>query len=528
MLQRLSRVLYGSMISQRTIEAVRRRASLLEVVSESVTLKRLGSRHTGLCPFHSERSPSFSVNAELNLYHCFGCGASGDTLAYIMNTRGVSFTEAVELLAERFGIPIERVGKQNSANVKQDLSSLARLTEFATKFYQESLRRAPPDVHAYIENRGLGEEILTHFEIGFAPPERTRLVQALKKKGVHESLMLESALAKKDVRGELYDVFRGRLMFPIRTEKSRVVGFGGRVIPTLYKSDEVKSIPKYINSPENPLFKKSKVLYGITQALETIRRKKRVIVVEGNIDVLSFYQAGLTETVATCGTALTNDHVDRLKHLTRQVLLIFDGDAAGQKAAGKLFPLFANSQLDVKVVVLPPGTDPDSFAREHGSQTASALEQCETVSLFHAFIKFLAHERGAEPRNLAASLKGEVASLSAHELTKVSNSVEQHELLEQGALLLGIPSGEYRRLVRPESNQGQVRRDPIARVATEGAGMVTISPLERDILVAVTSKPSLLHSVLIDTEIVSAVSSDLLEVLQLLEAVHASRGQLEV
>lgn len=440
------------MISERTIEEIKERVSLSEVIGEVVQLKRQGSALVGLCPFHSEKSPSFSVREDARFYHCFGCGASGNVITFIMQSRGMSFVDAVEDLAQRAGITIERTGlARPQQRAKDSRPLLLQINAKAQSYFRNALREAGAEVQSYVTKRGLSSSAIESFEIGFAPLERQGLYRVLKAAGYTDEQMLLAGAVRRSQRGEILDTFRGRLIFPIGIDKRRIAAFGGRLIDSLFEGHDTSRMPKYINSPETPLYHKSKVFFGIPQALDAIRSAKHLYMVEGYMDVVGLHQCGVRNVLATCGTSLTSRHVKRLATLAKRITVLFDGDAAGMNAAGRCFELFLNAGVDTDAIFLPDEQDPDSFAAAHGPDTVRALERLPKLSLFDCYMRRIMQQEGDLS---GAAAKGRVAAQLRTVLGAVTNSIEQHAYIERAALRLGVPPGELEALVR----QGRAMR----------------------------------------------------------------------
>jgi DNA primase len=428
------------MISRDTINQVLDRCSLLEIVSESVPLKRRGSNYLGLCPFHSEKSPSFNVRESDHYYHCFGCGASGNVIDFVMRQRGLSFPDAVEELAARAGIKVERVGAPRNDKFQESRQALYRINRVALSFFAQELERAPREVPEYLKERGVTADALRAFGVGFAPGKEWRALYGyLRERKISDDALISSGVVKRNSRGEMYDVFRSRIIFPVFVDERRIAGFGGRLVPGLTQPD--REGPKYLNSPETAVYQKSKILFGLPQALETARRSGVLYLVEGYMDVIGLWQAGVRNTVATCGTAVTAEHVKRLSHLVRRVVVVFDGDAAGRSAAGKCFPTFLNSGIDVHALFLPEEDDPDTVALRHGEKTQKYLEELPKRALLDCYIDFIAAGLGGEVSELGAAAKGKLADQITGTLAQVSNAIERSELVQQAALRMRADPG---------------------------------------------------------------------------------------
>jgi DNA primase len=369
------------MISKDTISLVRDRTDLVAVVSESVpTLKKRGRRFLGLCPFHKEKTPSFNVNPDTGLYHCFGCKESGDVFTFLQRVDGYTFHEAVRMLAERAGIPIEeeRGGPQAASEAerhKKDRDALYGVMHMAASFYEEQLRNHPQRKHAQDElaRRGLDAqcEVAQSFRLGYAPSAWDGLTSFLKRQGVSPAVAETVGLVvPRSGGGGYYDRFRHRLMFAVLDAQGRVVAFSGRALAAPPDQDESgrDPPPKYINSPESPIYTKGATLFGLWQARHAIRRGECAILVEGNFDVVSLHARGVENVIAPLGTAFTQDQARLLRRYTPAVTLLFDGDAAGRKAARAAEEPCDEAGLDAKVAALPDRIDPDELVRSKGAE----------------------------------------------------------------------------------------------------------------------------------------------------------------
>jgi len=341
----------GGLISETTIREVRDRTDIIEVISETVPLARAGANYRGLCPFHREKTPSFFVNPARQAFKCFGCNEGGSVFHFLMKARNLSFTDAVEELAGRYGIEVRYEGGRPHARPGEDLYDILRL---AAGMYREMLG-APSGKAAreFLKSRGVTEDAAREFFIGWSG-RGGELLAALKKAGVAPERAETAGLLASSDRGRR-ERFRGRVLFPISDARGRVCGFGGRTLDD--------SVPKYMNSPESDLYRKNSLLYGLHQALPSIRREGRVVVVEGYMDLIGLWQKGIRSVVATCGTALTENHARTLKRLSENVILLYDGDMAGKMAALRSGgPLYA-AGVSPKVIFPPKGMDPDDWAK---------------------------------------------------------------------------------------------------------------------------------------------------------------------
>ncbi|MFA9429584.1 DNA primase [Egicoccus sp. AB-alg2] len=356
------------------VESLRRQADIVAVAGDYTTLKRAGSRYKGLCPFHTEKTPSFTVAPDGNFYHCFGCDASGDIYDFLMRIEGLEFPEAVEALARRSGFTLRY--EELSARDRQAIGQRSRLVEVtaaALEFFRTTLFSAEGEVaRSYLKERGFGRDDARRFDVGYAPNQWEALAQSLTRSGLPAEDLIATGLVVRTERGGLRDRFRGRLIFPVHDPGGDVIGFGGRILPGLDYGDF--DPPKYLNSPETPLYKKTRVLYGVPQARAEIVRAEEVLICEGYTDVMALHQAGFANAVATCGTAVGLEHLRMVSRYAQRVVLAFDGDQAGVKAAERAWEAArelagdgGGADLDLRVLVLPDGRDPADLVREVGA-----------------------------------------------------------------------------------------------------------------------------------------------------------------
>ena len=352
------------MIPQETVNRILDSAQIVDVVGDFVTLKKRGANHMACCPFHNEKTPSFVVSPSKGIYKCFGCGKSGTAVGFIMEHENLSYTEALRYLARKYHIEI--VEKEETAEEiaqRQRNESLLLVSEYAGKFFQESL--STPEGQAigyqYFRSRGLEDETIRKYGLGWAPVSRRALSDSARAAGYKEEFLVETGLSIKYDDGRLVDRFFDRVIFPIHSVSGRVIAFGGRTL----KTD--KSVAKYVNSPETEIYVKSRSLYGIWFAKNEMSRQDKCILVEGYLDVLSMHQLGMTNVVASSGTSLTVEQIRLIRKFTNNVTIIYDGDGAGIKAAVRGIGLVLKEGMNVKIVLLPDGQDPDDFAKSHTS-----------------------------------------------------------------------------------------------------------------------------------------------------------------
>jgi len=350
-------------LPQGFLDELRARVSIIDVVSRKVKLIRKGHEHTGLCPFHNEKTPSFTVSGEKGFYHCFGCGAHGDAISFEMRANGLPFMEAVERLASSAGMEVPQATPEEAAKTRR-AASLHEVIEAACQFYEQRLRMPEGrEALAYAKQRGLSDETISRFRLGYAPAGNA-LRAALMRDGWEEGALLEAGLVGKPDDGRApYDILRNRLTFPITDRRGRVIAFGGRILG--------EGQPKYLNSPDSPVFHKGQVLYGLAQARAAAFERGRILVTEGYMDVIGLAQAGITEAVAPLGTALTEGHMQELWRLSDEPYLCFDGDNAGQRAARRsaerALPELKPGR-SLRFCVLPSGQDPDDLIKSGGRQ----------------------------------------------------------------------------------------------------------------------------------------------------------------
>jgi DNA primase len=357
------------------VEEIKRKTDIVGVVGTYVALKKAGRHHKGLCPFHSEKTPSFMVNEEMGLYKCFGCGAGGDVIKFLMEIEGIEFREALERLAEKAGVRL--INRRSEEN--DERSKMLALMDLAARYYHWLLTegKAGEAARMYLKERKINEKLIETFNLGFAMPSWDGLINYLvKKKGYKEDMLERVGLVSRKNQGNgVYDKFRGRIMFPLQDAGGKVVGFTGRILPSLAKEDE----PKYMNSPETPLYHKGRMLYGFFQAKKTIRENKRVVLVEGQMDCISSYAAGVSETVAVGGTALTEEQVEMLARLADKIYLSMDADDAGNAAMKRSVELAEKRGLSIKVVQIEGGKDPDEIARNSAVKWKEMIENSTDV-----------------------------------------------------------------------------------------------------------------------------------------------------
>lgn len=351
------------------------RTDIVDLISARLTLKKSGSNYLGLCPFHDEKTPSFNVSQSKQFYHCFGCGASGNVIGFLMDYDHLSFVESIEDLAALASVTIPRESTPFASKTSDDSGAIYELQEEVASFYVEQLRQNPDAKHAknYLAQREVSGDIAKRFQIGFAPSEW----EALKSK-FNQNLLLKAGLIIKNEKGRVYDRFRNRVIFPIRNRRGRVIGFGGRVL------DDSK--PKYLNSAESSVFQKNKEVYGLYELLKSTRNIEKIIVVEGYMDVIALAQHGIVNAVATLGTSTSKDHIELLFRSVHELVFCFDGDSAGEKAAWRALENSLSSlrgDRKIRFLRIPPGDDPDTLVRREGA--SAFVERVNTAAFFSEY-----------------------------------------------------------------------------------------------------------------------------------------------
>jgi len=441
-------------IPDSVIEDIRSRSDIVEKVSAHVALKKAGKYLKGLCPFHSEKTPSFTVSPDKQIYHCFGCGAGGNVFKFLMETEEISFLDALKKLASEVGVELPAYQPDQPPGEREVLFRLNRL---AAEYFQRQLNDPEAGLAArkYAENRKLDGETLARHQIGWAPEGWRGLAGALGKSASAELLEKAGLIRKSERGGDHYDRFRGRFMFPLSDAQGRIIGFAGR---TLNEEDG----PKYLNSPETVLYKKGSTLYGLDGAREAIRRRDSALVVEGYFDQIRAHQYGIKNTVAACGTALTAAQASLLRQLTKNVTLVFDADAAGQAAADKGFEVLLEQGLNVRVAVLPEGQDPDSYLLEQGAE--AFLRQIETARPYiESYIHRVLRAGDVTSPDGRVQVVNQVLPL----LLKVKNQVERSEWVRYFAEHAGVDDqallGELKKAM--EKDQGALPREVAVQAA---------------------------------------------------------------
>lgn len=437
-------------------ERIRDATDIVDLVSEHVQLVKKGRNFSGLCPFHDEKTPSFSVNPDRQFYHCFGCGAGGDVFRFVQEIDRVTFAEAIKFLAERAGIALpERSGGPSHEKAAAE-DELYRANDLAQKYFHHLLLNDEVGAGArtYLQARGLASETIEHFGVGYAPPAWDALLKVAGRRGLSPQILERAGLALPRSNGSgHYDRFRARVTFPIANLSNRTIAFGARAL-------QPDQEPKYLNSPETLIYHKGRVLYGLSSARDAIRRQDAVLVVEGYTDLLSLAQAGIQHVVATAGTALTEDHGRLLARFARRLVLLFDGDAAGSTAAMRALEVLLGTSLDVRVVSLPSEHDPDTFVQAHGPE--ALLNQAENAPLVLDF--YLG--RLAQQHDLS-SIEGKSRAVETvkpliAKLNKPQDAVRRDLLLREISQRLAVDEQALRDGVQASMRRPQRARQAVA------------------------------------------------------------------
>ncbi|MET0752077.1 MAG: DNA primase [Pyrinomonadaceae bacterium] len=459
---------------QHFIDELKNRADLVRIIEPYAPLKKKGANWMGCCPFHQEKTPSFSVNPSKGFYKCFGCGKGGTAFNFVMEIEGLNFPEAIKRIAEISGIPLpepiddanyER-NKQRKKERKAIADEVIELNRIALEFWENHLQ--DNNAHArsareYLEKREISDEIVKKFHIGFAPDSWDALLSLLKEKGADEKLIEESGLvSKNEEKNRVYDRFRGRIMFPVLNVEGNPVAFGARILAT--------GEPKYLNSPETPAYIKGEHLYGLFQSKEEIRKKKYSILVEGYLDLIALYQFGVTNCVASLGTAFTEMQAKLLGRFAKKLVVNYDGDKAGVKAARRAIEILLAEDFEIKILVLPEGKDPDDFIRASGFAAYKKQHETNATTYLQFVLETAVQERNlAVPKQKAEAIEDVMPVLSA-----IHNPIQKRDSFDQAMSFMRIEDASLKRdlwksvkagsKIETESIKQQVARATRARM----------------------------------------------------------------
>lgn len=419
------------MILQDTIDKIYDAVRIEEVVADFVNLKKRGTSLIGLCPFHNEKTPSFNVSVTRGIYKCFGCGKGGDSVNFIMEHEKAAYPEALRYLAAKYQIKVEEtIPDKNLIEKNDDRESLFILNRWAKDFFAASLLNSPEGTQAglsYLRERGIRDSAIERFELGYSTESRYSLTQAALREGFQAQFLIASGLSIKPETGDMYDRFRGRVMFPIHNISGKIIGFGGRILRKEEKT------AKYLNSPESAIYHKSESLYGISQAKKAIREKDICLLAEGYTDVISLSQSGIENVVASSGTSLTLQQIKLISRLTPNITILYDGDAAGIKASMRGIDLILEQGLHVRVLLFPEGHDPDSYIQKVGASAFTEyLEESQQDFILYK-TQILLSEAGTDPIKRSYVIHDILESIS-----KVPDSISREQYLKQCSELLGM------------------------------------------------------------------------------------------
>ena len=408
------------------IEDIKSRLSIVDVVGGYLKLEKAGGNFKACCPFHNERTPSFFISPARQTYHCFGCNKGGDVISFVEEVEGLDFQGALKILADRAGVTLTR----EKAGAKDERDAIFSTLELATKFYEAVLPKFPEAVE-YLTGRGLTQETIKHFRVGFAPDEWRSLGDFLIKKGVSEQMMERAGLIVRSPKG-FYDRFRGRAMFPITDSSGRVIAFSGRILKEeAGKTLGASASAKYVNSPETEVFHKSRALFGFSQARDTIRHNDSCVLVEGQMDLILSHQAGVMNAVASSGTALTSEHLEMIKRFTKNITLAFDADDAGIAAAHRAVELALSLDFAVRIARLPKGMDPADLARKNPALWVDAVKNAkQVIDLYLELLPELHTEK--------TELRAKVSEIIIPFVALLKSSIDQGHYVGEIAKVIGI------------------------------------------------------------------------------------------
>lgn len=457
-------------IDNATVQRILDAADIVEVVSDFVALKKRGANYVGLCPFHNDRSPSFYVSKSKGMCKCFSCGEGGSPVSFIMKLEQLSFTEALRYFAKKYNIEIEeREMTDEEKRAEGDRENMLVLNEFAMRYFEKTLKDTPDgrDIGlSYFRYRGISDAMIERFHLGYALDQRDALFKTATERGYSEQYLYSTGLCTKTEDGRVYDRFRGRVIYPIFTLSGKVVAFGGR---TLSKE---KKIAKYVNSPESQIYEKRRELYGLFQAKKAISKEGKCIIVEGYMDVISMHQSGICNVVASSGTALTVEQVRLIKRFTNNVTLIYDSDAAGIKASLRGIELLLQDGMDIKVLLLPEGEDPDSFAQHHSSTEVEEYIKANETDFISFMARILMEGAANDPTRRAQVITRVVKTIAL-----IPDEITRSVYVQECSRILFMEEDVLRREVGKYFNEFQLKsreEKQRAEAFTGGPGIPTI------------------------------------------------------
>ena len=472
--------------SKETIDDLKSQIDIVDVVGRSVQLKRAGANYKGNCPFHNEKTPSFVVSPQKQIYTCFGCGASGNAISFVMQYYNLAFNEAVEKLAGEYGITL----KKNTRN--DDREKYYEINREAARFFYKSMTEGKNPGYTYMQKRGISDQIIKKFGLGYADANWDSLYKHFKEKGVSEKLLVElGLLSEKD--GRYYDKFRDRVIFPIINTSGKVIGFGGRAL-----SNEV--MPKYLNSPENKVFQKKNNLYALNITRQDVGKEGHAIIVEGYMDVISLYQSGVHNVAASLGTALTENQAKLINRYTKNIVLSYDADAAGQKAALRGIDVLRQENCKVKVLHVTDGKDPDEFIKKNGKESFVKLVE---NAMPYIDYKLEAYKKGL---NLATE-EGKLDYMKRiTSVLKELGPVEADLYIKKIAKTVGIAEGAIKMEILGDNKETKEIPRPAVRPDKDEVPL-DISSLEATIIKCIFTEPMLVERLVTEEDVFSSYLS---------------------
>jgi len=422
-------------ISDKILDEIQQRCDIAEVISSYFPLKKAGRNFKACCPFHHEKTPSFIVSPDKQIFHCFGCGAGGDVFSFIMQHERIDFPEAVRFVAAKAGVRIEIEQREQTSGGYSVSNALTKINELAAWYFYQNFIKDERAQYArkYLQSRQIDKESIEKFRIGVTFDLWDGLLNFLRKRDIKDNLLVKSGLVIRNAQGKLYDRFRNRIMFPIFNGQGKIVGFGGRVLEPTKVEDSDKQ-PKYINSPETDIYIKGRNLYGFNVSKEFIRRQDSVVIVEGYLDCIIPYQFGIKNIVASLGTSFTIDHVRLLRRYTRNIIIVFDSDAAGEGAALRSLDLLVEEGMNVRIVRLEPGFDPDAYVRKYGQKHFQEM-LTSAKSRFDYELDLLLEKYNKEMPEQKTKIAEEMLSI----ITKIKNAILRTTYIKRLSEVLAVP-----------------------------------------------------------------------------------------
>lgn len=470
-------------ISEQKIEEIRSAVDIVDIISGYVHLRKRGKNFVGLCPFHHEKTPSFTVSSDKQIFHCFGCGAGGNVFKFLMDFKNISFIEAVEEIAEHAGIKIQ-YEKSELTEIQKELEEFYEINDFAARYFEEVLQKSSDaeEARQYLKKRNIKPKTQKLFRIGFAPAGWNNFLNAAKENKIDLQKAKTLGLIDVNEKGEYYDKFRERIIFPIFSPNGRVIAFGGRILI------DKENTAKYLNSPESKIYSKRKSLYGLFHSKEEIRKLDRAILVEGYMDLISLYQADIKNVVASSGTSLTEEQVQLLSRFTKNIIVLFDADPAGQKASLRSIELLLKHDFDIKVMMLPPDEDPDSFINKYGKEKFDELLTSAKNFVEFQTAQFEAEGKFNDPATAASAIREIVRTLALVN-DELKRSLLIKTIVKKFNLRERIIEDELNKILSQQKEKSLAQNpQPLQRnlqinnTLSNSASITNISQLEKEII----------------------------------------------